>query len=287
MAHGQVPNVPIDTYFPNRRALYTAGIHRDIRRGICGSAIAGRGAESVVLSGSYEDDLDLGSVIYYTGQGGRDRNGNQVSNQVMNGLNASLARNVDTGDPVRVVRRQETGGFRYDGLFSVEDAWMSPGKSGFLVCRFRLIGQMSSEEATSGVGREGTDVVSKGRLGAVERQLSTHYRLRRDTLVGAHIKQIYSCVCQVCGVRLDTVAGPYAEAAHLFPLHAGGDDHTSNVLCLCPNHHVLLDHGAIALTDELQVISRSSDRLGELHIVPGHDLKVRNARLHRELMGFE
>jgi putative restriction endonuclease len=48
--------------------------------------------------------------------------------------------------PVRVVRGHALGGgyapkegYRYDGLYWVEDHWKETGKSGFLVWRFRLV----------------------------------------------------------------------------------------------------------------------------------------------------
>ena len=49
------------------------GLHRGLMRGI-----APHGS-SIVLSGGYVDDEDLGDVIIYTGEGGRDRNTGQKS----------------------------------------------------------------------------------------------------------------------------------------------------------------------------------------------------------------
>jgi predicted restriction endonuclease len=41
----------------------------------------------------------------------------------------------------------------------------------------------------------------------------------------------------------------YAEAHHIKPLGAphNGPDVRANILCVCPNDHVLLDYGAIKL----------------------------------------
>lgn len=40
------------------------------------------GAQSIVVSGGYEDDEDLGNLIIYTGQGGRDpASGRQVADR--------------------------------------------------------------------------------------------------------------------------------------------------------------------------------------------------------------
>jgi putative restriction endonuclease len=282
MAHGSIHGVPLGAHFSNRRSLYVSGVHRDIRRGICGSAIPGHGAESVVLSGGYEDDIDLGDVVYYTGQGGRDSAGIQIGDQTMQGLNASLARNVDAEQPVRLIRATSSG-LRYDGLYLVEDAWLAAGKRGHLVCKYRLRSQTALATV---VDRPHTEPVADPAT-APRRQV-THYQLVRDGAVPTRVKSLYDNACQICGVRLEIAAGAYAEGAHLVPLGGGQDgaDHLSNILCLCPNHHVLLDHGAIALTDDWCVIDRQGRQIGVLTVHERHPLNPTYARRHRQLLGF-
>ena len=78
------------------------------------------------------------------------------------------------------------------------------------------------------------------------RAFATVQRLVRNTAVTQWVKALYGFRCQVCGGRLETPVGPYAEGAHLRPVgqpHHGPDE-ASNVLCLCPNDHVKLDRGA-------------------------------------------
>jgi hypothetical protein len=70
MAIGSIVGIAEDTAFASRRELYDAGIHRALQAGIVGSASTG--AESIILSGGYVDDQDLGNEIIYTGHGGRD-----------------------------------------------------------------------------------------------------------------------------------------------------------------------------------------------------------------------
>ena len=80
MAFGDIPDVPVGTLFDSRRAAYDAGVHRALVAGIVGAEHAG--AESIVVSGGYEDDEDYGDVIVYTGHGGNDPNtGRQVADQ--------------------------------------------------------------------------------------------------------------------------------------------------------------------------------------------------------------
>jgi putative restriction endonuclease len=78
----------------------------------------------------------------------------------------------------------------------------------------------------------------------------------RNTAVGKRVKALHDYACQICGARLETGAGPYAEAAHIRPLGRphNGPDVTSNVLCLCPNDHVLFDYGVFCIADDLSLI---------------------------------
>src|SRR5215203_84011 len=67
---GHVPGYPEGSLFENRAELSESRVHVPIQAGIAGSQT--EGAESIVLSGGYEDDVDNGDTIVYTGHGGRD-----------------------------------------------------------------------------------------------------------------------------------------------------------------------------------------------------------------------
>jgi hypothetical protein len=67
---GHVPGNPVSTSYADRRALSESRVHGPTQTGIWGTGESG--AVSIVVSGGYEDDEDYGSVIVYTGQGGRD-----------------------------------------------------------------------------------------------------------------------------------------------------------------------------------------------------------------------
>ncbi len=132
--------------FESRMALIEVGLHRYNIHGIDGNG--NDGASAIVLSDGYEDDEDLGDEIVYTGHGGNDsRTKRQVENQSWDasgnkGLVISQKRNL----PVRVIRgfkhksvfSPETG-YKYGGLYRVVDHWDEIGKSGFLICRFKLV----------------------------------------------------------------------------------------------------------------------------------------------------
>ena len=72
MSIGEVEGVAVGTTFETWSDLNATGVHRQMRAGIQGSGVSGQRAESIVLSGRYEDDEDLGSSVLYTGHGGRD-----------------------------------------------------------------------------------------------------------------------------------------------------------------------------------------------------------------------
>jgi len=65
---GHIPGYPVGSRFENRAELAKAGVHRHIQAGIAGTAK--EGADSIVLSGGYEDDQDFGDELVYTGYGG-------------------------------------------------------------------------------------------------------------------------------------------------------------------------------------------------------------------------
>ncbi|XP_047978344.1 E3 ubiquitin-protein ligase ORTHRUS 2-like [Salvia hispanica] len=111
------------------------------------------GAQSVALSGGYEDDEDHGEWFLYTGSGGRDLTGNKRTNkkqsfdQSFKSSNEALRVSCREGYPVRVVRSHkekrssyapETG-VRYDGIYRVEKCWRKAGQQGFVVCRYLFV----------------------------------------------------------------------------------------------------------------------------------------------------
>ncbi|MGW5123808.1 YDG/SRA domain-containing protein [Streptomyces sp. NPDC004069] len=259
---GAVPGVDVGQAFANRRSLAAARVHRPLQAGICGTAE--QGAESIVVSGGYEDDKDYGDVIVYTGQGGRDPDtGRQVRDQELTRGNAALVTSLTTGAPVRVVRgaggeRQYSPatGLRYDGLFCVEDYWSEHGRSGYTVWRYRLT--QLPQKATTPQSAIPTPRQPEGQE-ITGRSTITTQRIVRSTAVADFVKRAHDYICQACDTRLTTPTGAYAEAAHIKPLgrpHAGPDI-AANVLCLCPNHHVLFDLGMLTIAEDLTITSRA------------------------------
>ncbi|OIT06598.1 e3 ubiquitin-protein ligase orthrus 2 [Nicotiana attenuata] len=127
------------------------GVHWPHVAGIAGQAKYG--AQSVVLSGGYEDDEDHGEWFLYTGSGGRDLSGNKRTNkdqsfdQTFTNSNEALRVSCQEGYPVRVVRSHKEkrssyapqDGLRYDGVYRIEKCWRKMGKQGYKMCRYLFV----------------------------------------------------------------------------------------------------------------------------------------------------
>nr|WP_079144891.1 HNH endonuclease [Streptomyces agglomeratus] len=139
--------------------------------------------------------------------------------------------------------------------------------------------------ATQPVPRErGVDPLKPEGTRTPTRVEVTTQRIVRSTTVAEYVKRIHDSTCQICGIRLVTPTGAYAEAAHIQPLGRPheGPDVPSNVLCLCPNHHVLFDLGMLRIEDDLSVIDRHSGTpIGRLEERPGHQIERRYLEYHR------
>jgi putative restriction endonuclease len=86
---GHISGVPDGRIFPSRAALRDAGVHSQLMAGISGSQP--EGADAIVISGGYEDDKDDGTVVVYTGQGGRDQAAEkQIADQTLTRGNLGL-----------------------------------------------------------------------------------------------------------------------------------------------------------------------------------------------------
>ena len=189
------------------------------------------------------------------------------------------------GLPVRVVRGADhrsshspDKGYRYDGLYWVDTYWRGPGQHGYLICRFRLIKHAEDRGDISHASAQ-----TEGRPGPAPRSASTIVRVVRDLELGRRVKALYGHRCQVCGTALECQGGPYAEAAHIRPLgrpHDGPDELT-NLLCLCPNHHVLFDNGGFSIADDLS-LSRIS---GYLTRSSRHAISQEHLSYHRRMWG--
>ena len=260
---GDIEGVQEGDWYSNRKALSNAGIHAPSVHGIWGRQE--KGVVSIVLSGGYEDDEDYGEEIIYTGEGGRKENeSKQTFDQPFIRGNLALARNVDSGELVRVTRGSKhksphspKQGYKYGGLYRVERYWSEIGKSGYLIYRYKL----TKVEKTN-----------------TRRIKTTVSRIIRDTKISNKVKKIYNYQCQICGIQIKTKTNYYAEGAHIKPLGKpyNGDDLENNILCLCPNHHVMLDKGIISIDNNFNIIGIE----GKLTVNKKHKINLNNLKYH-------
>jgi putative restriction endonuclease len=256
---GPLPGVAEGSVFANRKVLAQSGVHRQTMMGIAWGA-GGGPAESIVVSGGYEDEEDWGDTLLYTGMGGNDGAGRQVRDQVRDRGNLALIRSLEGRTPVRVIRganhrsaHSPSQGLRYDGAFRVTDAFYEPGRSGFRVWRFLL---------------------------DRERPVPAP---QPWTLPQRSIIDLYEASCQVCGHTVRTRVGRLAVPWHIVPTHKphGGGDVVSNLLCLCPNHAEELGSGVIVVSIDGRLIGAP----GRLHVHREHAIDASGLRYRAERYG--
>ncbi|XSG75526.1 HNH endonuclease [Herpetosiphon llansteffanensis] len=100
-------------------------------------------------------------------------------------------------------------------------------------------------------------------------------RIQRDTKVSLWVKYLYDYTCQICGIKLQIGQNKfYAEGHHIRPLGGvhQGEDIVENVLCVCPNHHALLDYGAIRIN------------FSELRSHQNHQIDPDNIDYHNDML---
>ena len=123
--------------------------------------------------------------------------------------------------------------------------------------------------------------------GVVERKSVERKEQVRDRRKAAALKRHYDNTCQFCGARLQVAEGHfYSEAAHIKGLGEphNGPDTTSNMLVLCPNHHLQFDRGVLSLHkvgNEYRILSKTSeDPLQGETITLTHTLEDQYVRHH-------
>lgn len=111
----------------------------------------------------------------------------------------------------------------------------------------------------------------------------------RERRKAAALRQHYDNTCLVCGTRLQIGRDHYfAEAAHIKPLGKphNGPDKASNMIVLCPNHHLQFDHGVLRITKRdtsyVLVSKVSGDPLHGKTLILQHSLDDDCVAWHRE-----
>ena len=194
---------------------------------------------------------------------------------------------MNEGLPVRVIRGHThksefspNRGYTYAGLFSIVEAWEKPGISGYKICLFRMVYSGVNTQRKSAEQIELDHGVKEKK-----RKAGTILRVVRDTKIALDIKRLYKYECQVCGLAIKTKNGLYAEGAHIKPLGRphDGDDSIANLICLCPNHHVMFDKGTFSISNNFTLIGQEN---GNLSLEEKHKIDKSNLKYHREIHGY-
>jgi 5-methylcytosine-specific restriction protein A len=122
-----------------------------------------------------------------------------------------------------------------DGISSL------PGYRPFSDTELALVAQQSATL----LGYEAAPTTEK----ALRKKRQVDAIIRSQRLVD-EIKKLYKNTCQLCGARILVRPGKYySEVHHIQPLgqQHNGPDSKDNMICVCPNHHTMLDFFAIRL----------------------------------------
>lgn len=113
-------------------------------------------------------------------------------------------------------------------------------------------------------------------------------RFIRDTKKVRALKNLYNNACQICKYTIDVNHDKrYSEVHHLHPLKDKGDDDYSNMIVLCPTHHVEFDYKIIGIdTDGKTIINKDKKPVGKIMMKKEHKLHSKNIKFHLMEMGI-
>ena len=281
-------DVKVGTTFSNREAVRMAGLHNQIQAGICFHSTDDKSAFSVVTrdKGGYIDDEDYGDELLYTGQGGRDNNtGKHIADQELKRGNRALVVSYELQKPIHLIRGFAAKGstsafYRYDGLFNVENYWIERGRAGFKVFRFRLVEINVIENKEINIPKKTFQVTAEGNENPGRKTVTTSSPIR-DQKLAKQVKELYEYKCQICDIQINVPTGFYAESAHIKPLGKPhhGPDKVENIICLCPNHHVMFDNYTFTIDDNFDLIGIE----GSLKVDENHNIDQQFLKYHRNI----
>jgi putative restriction endonuclease len=176
---------------------------------------------------------------------------------------------------------------RLEAVIKLCSAYLDDVDQRSLLSRVGLAGYTTADGLLDDEDGHGREITNEERAtGPTARRDVTSSRLVRNASIANQVKEIHGHACQVCGTRLQYMRRPYSQAAHIRGLGSphDGPDELPNLLCLCPNHHVLFDGLEIYIdVDDVVRRTHGGDSLGRLRRHLGHRIDEAYMQYHRTL----
>ncbi|WP_418959116.1 HNH endonuclease [Streptomyces tritici] len=187
-------------------------------------------------------------------------------------------------DAARLLRRARV---RAEAVRLLSWTYFTDADRPHVLDRVGLAGYLSASGDAEDILGE-SDAGADGVAGPVKRRPASGTRPDRNPTWIRKVKDWHQDTCQVCSEPLEVLFGRYSEAAHIqgigSPHH--GPDETSNMICLCPNHHKQFDRLAIYIDAQWQVRrTRDDEFVSTLRRHPQHRIEPEHTAYHRLLCG--
>lgn len=237
--------------------------------------------------GRYDDDI--GSKQFrFTGENpqGHGVENSGEEDQELNRGNETLRNAIDTSVPIFLFYRAiDSNKWEYRGMVEVTNFNYKPS-GGRYIYEFLLEPVKDSTKDRPNIKIDTSEQTAD--LQQSSRTQTTVSRIIRNTRLIKEIKNRYDHTCQVCGdQRRGNDGEPYAEGHHIQPIGRphNGKDEKSNILVLCPNHHVDFDYGRIKIDPQTYQIQHADEpevNGAQLAIEKNHNVENRYIRYHNE-----
>ncbi|GAA3499263.1 hypothetical protein GCM10019016_063670 [Streptomyces prasinosporus] len=178
---------------------------------------------------------------------------------------------------------------RLDAIATICETYLEDIDRQALFARTGLSGYTAAGGLLTATGEESggaaTDEYERV-TGPAPRREATRSVIVRDEALARRVKELEDNRCQICGTALRHLNRPYSQAAHVRGLGSPhhGPDELQNLLCLCPNCHVLFDGLEIYVDSDGLVRGTRDDRDPRpLRRAPGHPVDEAHIAYHRTL----
>ncbi|WP_203587850.1 HNH endonuclease [Actinospica acidiphila] len=178
---------------------------------------------------------------------------------------------------------------RLDAIATLCETYLENIDRQALFARTGLSGYATAGSLLSLTEDEGADGATDeyGRaIGPAPRRDATRSVIVRNEALARRAKELEGNRCQICGTTLRYLNRPYSEAAHIRGLGSPhhGPDELQNLLCLCPNCHVLFDGLEIYVDSDGLVRGTRGGRVPRpIRRDPRHPMDEAHIAYHRTL----